>query len=132
RDGAPQGARDIGDRSRLGDQAHQHCGRANLIMARVPGDTHVAVLLGGWSAEREVSLASGTACAEALRRGGFRVTEIDVDRRVASALAGIAPDVAFNALHGNWGEDGCMSAIPETMQIPYTHSGVLASALAMH
>ena len=101
-------------------------------MKRVPGDTHVAVLLGGWSAEREVSLASGAACAAALRRAGFRVTEIDVDRRIAEALNRVAPDVAFNALHGKWGEDGCMSAILETMQIPYSHSGVLASALAMN
>jgi D-alanine-D-alanine ligase len=101
-------------------------------MKRVPGDTHVAVLLGGWSAEREVSLASGAACAAALRRAGFRVTEIDVDRRIAETLSRVAPDVAFNALHGKWGEDGCMSAILETMQIPYSHSGVLASALAMN
>jgi D-alanine-D-alanine ligase len=101
-------------------------------MKRVPGDTHVAVLLGGWSAEREVSLASGAACAAALRRAGFRVTEIDVDRRIAETLNRVAPDVAFNALHGKWGEDGCMSAILETMQIPYSHSGVLASALAMN
>jgi D-alanine-D-alanine ligase len=101
-------------------------------MKRVPGDTHVAVLLGGWSAEREVSLASGTACAAALRRAGFRVTEIDVDRRIAETLNQVAPDVAFNALHGKWGEDGCMSAILETMKIPYSHSGVLASALAMN
>ena len=101
-------------------------------MKRVPANTHVAVLLGGWSAEREVSLASGAACAAALRRAGFRVTEVDVDRRIASALADVHPDVAFNALHGKWGEDGCMSAILETMQIAYTHSGVLASALAMH
>jgi D-alanine-D-alanine ligase len=101
-------------------------------MKRVPGDTHVAVLLGGWSAEREVSLASGAACAAALRRAGFRVTEIDVDRRIAETLNRVAPDVAFNALHGKWGEDGCMSAILETMKIPYSHSGVLASALAMN
>jgi D-alanine-D-alanine ligase len=101
-------------------------------MKREPGNTHVAVLLGGWSAEREVSLSTGKGCAEALRRAGFRVTEVDVDRKIAGALADLAPDVAFNALHGKWGEDGCMSAILETMQIPYTHSGVLASALAMH
>jgi D-alanine-D-alanine ligase len=101
-------------------------------MKRVPANTHVAVLLGGWSAEREVSLSSGTACAGALRRAGFRVTEVDVDRRVATVLGDLRPDVAFNALHGKWGEDGCMSAVLETMEIPYTHSGVLASALAMH
>jgi D-alanine-D-alanine ligase len=101
-------------------------------MKRVPDDTHVAVLLGGWSAEREVSLSSGTACAGALRRAGFQVTEVDVDRRVTEVLRELAPDVAFNALHGKWGEDGCMAATLETMQIPYTHSGVLASALAMN
>ena len=101
-------------------------------MKRVPANTHVAVLLGGWSAEREVSLNTGAGCAAALRRAGFRVTEVDVNRRIAEALDMIKPDVAFNALHGKWGEDGCMSAVLETMQIPYTHSGVLASALAMH
>src|SRR5262245_32659188 len=101
-------------------------------MKREPGSTHVAVLLGGWSAEREVSISTGEGCAAALRRAGFRVTEVDVDRRIANVLADLAPDVAFNALHGKWGEDGCMAAILETMQLPYTHSGVLASALAMH
>jgi D-alanine-D-alanine ligase len=101
-------------------------------MKRTPSETHVAVLKGGWSAEREVSLASGAACAEALRRAGFRVSEVDVDRDVMNLLADLRPDVAFNALHGRWGEDGCMSAILETMRIPYTHSGVLASALAMN
>lgn len=101
-------------------------------MKRTPSETHVAVLKGGWSAEREVSLNSGAACAEALRRAGFRVSEVDVDRDVVSVLTDLGPDVAFNALHGRWGEDGCMSAILETMLIPYTHSGVLASALAMN
>jgi D-alanine-D-alanine ligase len=94
--------------------------------------THVAVLMGGWSAEREVSLHSGEACGDALRRAGFKVTLLDVRRDIAAVLADLSPDVAFNALHGKWGEDGCMSAILETLQIPYTHSGVLASALAMH
>jgi D-alanine-D-alanine ligase len=88
--------------------------------------------MGGWSAEREVSLKSGEACADALRRSGFKVTPIDVKRNIAELLMELRPDVAFNALHGKWGEDGCMSAILETIQIPYTHSGVLASALAMH
>jgi D-alanine-D-alanine ligase len=101
-------------------------------MKRTPSETHVAVLEGGWSAEREVSLNSGAACAEALRRAGFRVSEVDVDRNIMNVLADMSPDVAFNALHGRWGEDGCMSAILETMRIPYTHSGVLASALAMN
>ncbi|MDQ8698071.1 D-alanine--D-alanine ligase [Hyphomicrobium sp. LHD-15] len=93
---------------------------------------HVAVLLGGLSAERSVSLRSGAAVAEALEGEGYRVTRIDVDRDIASRLAAERPDVCFNALHGKFGEDGCIQGILETMQIPYTHSGVLASALAMH
>src|SRR5579883_931934 len=92
---------------------------------------HVAVLMGGWSAEREVSLNSGAACAKALEEQGFHVTPIDVDRTIADKLAALKPDVCFNALHGKWGEDGCIQGILETLQIPYTHSGVLASALAM-
>ena len=100
---------------------------------RIPRDTTVAVLMGGWSAERQVSLSSGEACAGALSRAGFKVVPIDVTReRIVSILQDLQPDVAFNALHGKWGEDGCCSAILETLQIPYTHSGVLASALAMH
>jgi D-alanine-D-alanine ligase len=94
--------------------------------------THVAVLMGGWSAEREVSLRSGAACADALEEFGYRVTRIDVDRDVARRLADLKPDAAFNALHGRWGEDGCIQGILECLAIPYTHSGVLASALAMH
>ena len=102
-------------------------------MSRVPANTTVAVLMGGWSAEREVSLASGKACAGALTRAGFRVQEVDVQREtVVPVLQEMRPDVAFNALHGKWGEDGCCAAILETLQIPYTHSGVLASSLAMH
>lgn len=93
---------------------------------------HVAVLLGGWSAEREVSLNSGAGCAGALERAGYRVTTIDVTRDVTAQLQAVRPDVAFNALHGKWGEDGCVQGILETLQIPYTHSGVLASSLAMH
>jgi D-alanine-D-alanine ligase len=99
---------------------------------RFPQDTHVAVLLGGWSAEREVSMSSGLACAKALRNAGFKVTEVDVRRNIAAVLTDLQPDVAFNALHGKFGEDGCMSAILETLELPYTHSGVLASAIAMH
>jgi D-alanine-D-alanine ligase len=100
---------------------------------RVPKETTVAVLMGGWSAEREVSLSSGEACSEALKRAGFKVVPIDVKRdRILSILQDLRPDVAFNALHGKWGEDGCCAAILETLQIPYTHSGVLASSLAMH
>jgi D-alanine-D-alanine ligase len=93
---------------------------------------HVAVLMGGWSAERPISLRSGEAVAGALEGEGYRVTRIDVDRNVAATLAALTPDVAFNALHGRFGEDGCIQGILECLQIPYTHSGVLASALAMH
>lgn len=92
---------------------------------------HVAVLLGGFSSERPVSLASGKACADALEAEGYRVTRIDVDRNVAQVLAELRPDVAFNALHGPFGEDGTIQGVLEYLQIPYTHSGVLASALAM-
>ncbi len=92
----------------------------------------VAVLMGGFSAEREVSLSSGEACAKALEAQGFDVTRLDVDRNVAAALAKLRPDVAFNALHGPYGEDGIIQGVLEMLQIPYTHSGVLASALAMH
>jgi D-alanine-D-alanine ligase len=94
--------------------------------------THVAVLMGGWSAEREVSLKSGEACGRALERTGFRVTSIDVKRNIAEILQELRPDVVFNALHGKWGEDGTVQGIFETLEIPYTHSGVLASAIAMN
>ena len=94
-------------------------------------DKHVAVLMGGLSAEREVSLVSGAAAGVALRRLGFTVTEIDVGTDLARDLRDIRPDIAFNALHGQWGEDGCVQGLLEVMQIPYTHSGVLASSLAM-
>ena len=93
---------------------------------------HIAVLKGGLSAEREVSLRSGAAVAKALAGEGYRVSEIDVGRDVAQVLAELKPDVCFNALHGKFGEDGCMQGILETLALPYTHSGVLASALAMH
>ena len=93
---------------------------------------HVAVLMGGWSAEREISLRSGQACAEALKRVGYRVTAIDAGRDVASALTAAAPDVALNVLHGRPGEDGTLQGVLEILGIPYSHSGVLASALAMH
>lgn len=92
---------------------------------------HVAVLMGGWAAEREVSLRSGAACADALESEGFRVTRLDVDRDVAARLAALRPDVVLNALHGRGGEDGVVQGVLETLRIPYTHSGVLASALAM-
>lgn len=93
---------------------------------------HVAVLMGGWSAEREVSLSSGNECAKALEAEGFKVTRVDVDRNLAAALASLKPDVCFNALHGRWGEDGCVQGLLEILGIPYTHSGVLASSVAMH
>jgi D-alanine-D-alanine ligase len=92
---------------------------------------HVAVLMGGWSAERPVSLNSGRGCADALESKGYRVTRVDVDRAIAETLDKLRPDVAFNALHGRVGEDGTIQGLLEILRIPYTHSGVLASALAM-
>ena len=91
----------------------------------------VAVLMGGISAEREVSLSTGRECAIALREAGYQVIEVDAGRDLPARLAEIRPDVAFNALHGRWGEDGCVQGLLEWLGIPYTHSGVLASALAM-
>ena len=91
----------------------------------------VAVLMGGPSAEREVSLSSGRECAAALREAGFEAIEVDAGIDLAERLRTIAPDVAFNALHGRWGEDGCVQGMLEWLRIPYTHSGVLSSALAM-
>lgn len=93
---------------------------------------HVAVLLGGLSAEREVSLVSGQAVTKALGEEGYKVTPVDAGRDLAAKLSALKPDVAFNALHGRFGEDGCVQGILEILGIPYTHSGVLASALAMH
>lgn len=92
---------------------------------------HVAVLMGGWSAEREISLRSGNACGDALEAQGYRITRVDVARDVAEVLARLKPDAAFNVLHGRPGEDGTIQGILEILRIPYTHSGVLASALAM-
>jgi len=92
---------------------------------------HVAVLLGGISSEREVSLVSGKACADALERLGAKVSRVDAGRDIASVLTKLKPDVCYNALHGAWGEDGCVQGVLETLRIPYTHCGVLASALAM-
>ena len=92
---------------------------------------HVAVLLGGLSSEREVSLVSGAACAKALENLGARVSRVDAGRDLAQVLFALKPDVCFNALHGEWGEDGCVQGVLETLAIPYTHCGVLASALAM-
>jgi D-alanine-D-alanine ligase len=91
----------------------------------------VAVLKGGPSAEREVSLSSGRECAAALKEAGYQVVEIDAGADLVARLGDAAPDVVFNALHGRWGEDGCVQGLLEWLRLPYTHSGVLASALAM-
>ena len=102
-------------------------------MAKGNGGKRVALLMGGWSAEREVSLVSGRDCARALEQAGYAVTRIDVGRDLRALLDALtpAPDVVFNALHGKGGEDGVIQGVLEMMQIPYTHSGVMASALAM-
>jgi D-alanine-D-alanine ligase len=92
---------------------------------------HVAVLMGGWSAEREVSLNSGKPCADAAERAGYRVSRVDVTRDIARTLRELKPDVALNVLHGRPGEDGTLQGLLEILAIPYSHSGVLASALAM-
>ncbi|MDJ1008067.1 MAG: D-alanine--D-alanine ligase [Paracoccaceae bacterium] len=91
----------------------------------------VAVVMGGPSAEREVSLSTGRECAAALRGEAYEVVELDAGRDLAQRLTDIGPDVVFNALHGRWGEDGCVQGLFEWLRLPYTHSGVLASALAM-
>lgn len=103
-------------------------------LSAVPPRTreHVAVLMGGWSAERDVSLNSGAAVAAALEGEGYRVSRIDVGRDIAQRLTDLKPDACFNALHGQFGENGCIQGILECLAIPYTHSGVLASAMAMH
>jgi len=100
-------------------------------MTRPFSDLHVAVLMGGLSSEREVSLSSGKQCADALEGQVARVSRIDAGRDLAQVLAALNPDVVFNALHGEWGEDGCVQGILETLRIPYTHSGLLASAITM-
>ena len=94
---------------------------------------HVAVLMGGWSAEREVSLVSGAAVSKALAEGDYRVTSIDIQRDMGALMTRLypRPDVIFNALHGRYGEDGCVQGLLNILDIPYTHSGMLASALAM-
>lgn len=91
----------------------------------------VAVISGGMSLEREISLAAGDACALAVQELGHDVHKLDASDELPRALARVAPDVVFNALHGRWGEDGCVQGLLEWMRLPYTHSGVLASALAM-
>jgi len=111
-------------------------GRARQMLDREDGiemaDWHIAVLAGGFSTERAVSLASGEACAAALDEEGYRVSFVDVGQDIADVLARMRPDVAFNALHGPFGEDGTIQGILEYLGIAYTHSGVLASALAMN
>ncbi|MBM3532317.1 MAG: D-alanine--D-alanine ligase [Alphaproteobacteria bacterium] len=93
---------------------------------------HVAVLMGGWSSEREVSLVTGRECSKALKAAGFKVSEIDVGRDIATVLSRTQPDVCFNALHGRFGEDGRIQGLLDILGIPYTHSGVMASAIAMN
>ncbi len=92
---------------------------------------HIAVLKGGLSNERDVSLSTAKGVSEALKKLGYQVTDIDVGHDLAAQLASVKPDIAFNALHGSYGEDGCVQGLLEIMCIPYTHSGVLASAMAM-
>ncbi|MGZ8347669.1 MAG: D-alanine--D-alanine ligase [Allosphingosinicella sp.] len=92
---------------------------------------HIAVLMGGWSAEREVSLTSGNGVADALESRGHRVTRIDMDRDVAGRLAEVRPDVVFNALHGTPGEDGTVQGLMDLMGLRYTHSGLATSVIAI-
>ena len=92
---------------------------------------HIAVLMGGWSAEREVSLTSGNGVADALESRGHQVTRIDMDRNLAQVIAGVRPDVVFNALHGTPGEDGTVQGMLDLMQVPYTHSGLETSVVAI-
>ncbi len=92
---------------------------------------HVAVVNGGRSAERQVSIVSGRECAAALRRLGYKVSEIDAGKDLPKELVKLSPDIIFNALHGRYGEDGCVQGLFEWLELPYTHSGVQASALAM-
>ncbi len=100
-------------------------------MAKPLAGTHVAVLMGGLSSEREVSLSTGKGCVAALERLGAKASVVDVGRDVAAVLARLRPDVVVNVLHGGWGEDGCVQGVLEILGLPYSHSGVLASALAM-
>ena len=95
-------------------------------------DLHVAVVKGGRSVERQVSLVSGRECAAALRRVGYKVSEVDAGNDLPKELGRISPDIIFNALHGRYGEDGCVQGLFEWLELPYTHSGVQASTLAMN
>ena len=101
------------------------------MIGRKSGPKNIAVLNGGWSAEREVSLRSGKACSDALERLGHRVTRIDVGRDIANVLTLLKPDAALNVLHGRPGEDGTLQGLLEILGVPYSHSGVAASAVAM-
>src|SRR5262249_33565823 len=111
----------------MGDPPHRRAGGGQAVSRRV------AVLMGGWSSEREVSLVSGRECAKALSDSGYRAFTIDVTRDLAAFTKALKPrpDVIFNALHGRGGEDGTVQGVLELLGIPYTHSGVLASAVAM-
>jgi len=101
-------------------------------MSGLDKDLHIVVLMGGWSAERPVSLMSGNGVADALEERGFtNVSRVDMDRNVAAVLAGLRPDIVFNALHGTPGEDGTVQGMLDLMQIPYTHSGTTTSAIAI-
>lgn len=102
-----------------------------MVGASSKAASKVVVVMGGRSAEREVSLSSGRECAQALTEAGFQVVTVDAGPDLYARLTEIKPDVVFNALHGRWGEDGCVQGLLEWMRIPYTHSGVLSSALAM-
>ncbi|WP_337658567.1 D-alanine--D-alanine ligase [Sphingorhabdus sp. Alg231-15] len=104
---------------------------SDKLPEKLPEKLHVAVLMGGWSAEREVSLMSGNDVAAALEKNGHKVTRIDMDRNVAMVLDGVKPDVVFNALHGCPGEDGTVQGMLDLMQIPYTHSGLVTSVIAI-
>ncbi len=101
------------------------------MTAKEKKSLHIAVLMGGWSAEREVSLSSGNGVADALEKNGHKVTRVDMDRNVAQVLTAIRPDVVFNALHGVPGEDGSVQGMLDLMQIPYTHSGLATSVIAI-
>jgi UDP-N-acetylenolpyruvoylglucosamine reductase len=134
RGGPPPGQGAVGRDAGMGDQAHRQtaCRRSRAFGGNAMSK-HVAVLMGGWSAEREVSLVSGAACAKALKTAGFQVTAIDVQRDMGTLMTRLypRPDVVFNALHGRFGEDGCVQGLLDILGLPYTHSGLLASALAM-
>jgi len=101
-------------------------------MGNNTGNKHIALLKGGLSAERDVSLSTAKSVSEALTNLGYKVSEVDVGWDVQSILSEIKPDIVFNALHGTYGEDGCIQGILEFLRIPYTHSGVLSSSVAMH